>query len=210
MKGYYAAANETECEFVEKKSRFITHARPVETAAEAEAFITEIKRKYPDARHHCWAHRVHDPFGERYSDDGEPQGTAGSPMLGVLQKQEIEDLCVVVVRYFGGILLGASGLTRAYSRGCADGVERVGRSYKCPARELTLEVPYDRLSAVERRLEHQTVEMIDKVYHSAVTLKLALPIEECEDFKAALTELSGGKIIVRDGEEKLVIFKNGE
>ncbi len=208
MKGYYAAAVEAVSEFVEKKSRFITHARPVETAAQAEEFIAEIRRKYPDARHHCWTYRVHDPFGERYSDDGEPQGTAGSPMLGVLQKQDIEDVCVVVVRYFGGILLGASGLTRAYSRGCADGVELVGRSYKCPAREMQIEIPYDRLSAVERQLEHRTVEIVDKVYHSAVTLTLAMPVEECDDFKNALTELSGGKIIVRDGEEKLVIFKS--
>lgn len=210
MKGYFAAAAEAESEFVEKKSHFITHARPVTTAAEAESFVAEIKRRYPDARHHCWAYRVHDPFGERYSDDGEPQGTAGSPMLGVLQKQDIEDVCVVVVRYFGGILLGASGLTRAYSRGCADGVEKVGRSYKCPARVLTLEIPYDRLSAVERRLEHQTYELMDKIYHSAVTLTLAMPVEECEPFKNVLTELSGGKIILREGEEMLVIFKNKE
>lgn len=207
MKGYYVAAQQAQSEFVEKKSRFITHACPVETAAQAEEFIARIKRKYPDARHHCWAYRVHDPFGERYSDDGEPQGTAGCPILSVLQKQEMEDICVVVVRYFGGILLGASGLTRAYSRGCAEGIELVGRSYKCPARELYIEIPYDRLSAVERQLQHKTVEIIDKVFHSAVTLVLAMPIEDCDDFKKELTELSGGKIILRESEEKLVIFK---
>ncbi len=207
MKGYFAAANEAVSEFVEKKSRFITHARPVTTAAEAESFVLEIKKKYPDARHHCWAYRVHDPFGERYSDDGEPQGTAGSPMLGVLQKQDIEDVCVVVVRYFGGILLGASGLTRAYSKGCADGVDKVGKSYKCPAQILDIEIPYDNFSAVERKLEHQTVEVLEKNYHTAVSLTLALPIEETQQFKSALTELSGGRIIIKDKEQKLVIFK---
>ena len=207
MKGYFAAANEVESEFVEKKSRFITHARPVSTAEEAEAFIAEIKKKYPDARHHCWAYRVHDPFGERYSDDGEPQGTAGSPMLSVLQKQDIEDICVVVVRYFGGILLGASGLTRAYSKGCADGVELVGRSYKCPALILNIEIPYENLSAVERRLEHQTVEILEKNYHTAVSFTLALPTEDAADFKVALTELSGGRIIIKEDREELVIFK---
>ena len=91
MKGYFAASRCAQSEFVEKKSRFITHVATVENATQAEAFIAEIKKKYPDARHNCWAYRVHDPFGERYSDDGEPQGTAGPPMLNVLQKEEIED-----------------------------------------------------------------------------------------------------------------------
>ena len=207
MKGYFAAANEVTSEFVEKKSRFITHAKPITNALEAENFISEIKKKYPDARHHCWAYRVHSPFGERYSDDGEPQGTAGSPMLSVLQKQEIEDICVVVVRYFGGILLGASGLTRAYSKGCADGVDKVGKSYKCPSQILDIEIPYENLSAVERKLEHQTFEILEKKYHTAVSFTLALPLEQVADFKMMLTELSAGKIIIKDGEQKLVIFK---
>lgn len=207
MKGYFAAANEVSCEFVEKKSRFITHARPVESAAQAESFIAEIKKRYPDARHHCWAYRVHDPFGERYSDDGEPQGTAGSPMLAVLQKQDIEDICVIVVRYFGGILLGASGLTRAYSKGCADGVDKVGRSYKCPALILRMEIPYENLGAVERALEHFTTEILEKDYHTAVTLTLALPTEQAQTLKESLNELSGGKIIIKEMGEQLVIFK---
>jgi len=150
---------------------------------------------------------VHDPFGERYSDDGEPQGTAGSPMLGVLQKQEIEDICVVVVRYFGGILLGAAGLTRAYSRGCADGVNEVGKSYKCPAQILSIEIPYDRLSAVERRLENMTYELLDKQFAAGVSMVLALPVEDAPAFEAALTELSAGKIIIRKGEQKLICFE---
>ena len=206
MKGYYAASHSAECEFVEKKSRFITDVAVVQTAAQAECFVAEIKKKYPDARHHCWAYRVHDPFGERYSDDGEPQGTAGPPMLGVLQKEQIEDICVVVTRYFGGILLGAAGLTRAYSRGCADGVRTCERSYKCPARELIVEIPYDRLSAVERKLEHLTHSVLDKQYHTAVTLTLAMPSETVDSFVQSLTELSGGKIIARIGAEKLLCF----
>ncbi len=208
MKGYFAAAHAAETEFVEKKSRFITHVATVETAAEAEAFVAKIKKQYPDARHNCWAYRVHEPFGERYSDDGEPQGTAGPPMLGVLQKEEIEDICVVVTRYFGGILLGAAGLTRAYSRGCADGVHAAGKSYKCPARILTLEIPYDRLSSVERQLEHLTHQVLDKTYHTGVTLQIALPSADAEKFTAQLTELSGGKIAVQVGEERLICFEN--
>lgn len=207
MRGYYAAGEQAQSEFVEKKSRFITHVRPVETAAEAEQFVAEIKAKYPDARHHCWCYRTHDPFGERCSDDGEPQGTAGAPMLGVLQKQEIEDICVVVVRYFGGILLGAAGLTRAYSRGCADGVAAAGRLYKCPAKIIKLDIPYDRISSVERKLENCIHSVLSKEYHTAVTLTLALPSEESERFQEAMTELSGGKIIIKVLEERLICFE---
>ncbi len=207
MKGYFAAKNMAETEFVEKKSRFITHVATVTTAAEAEAFVADIKKQYPDARHNCWAYRVHDPFGERYSDDGEPQGTAGPPMLGVLQKEEIEDICVVVTRYFGGILLGAAGLTRAYSRGCADGVRAAGKSYKCPATVLSLEIPYDRLSSVERQLEHRTHQVLAKEYHTAVTLTLAMPSEAVTPFCDTMTELSGGKIPIKVLEERLICFE---
>ncbi len=207
MTGYYAASKEAECEFIEKKSRFITHARPVETLQQAESFIAEIKAKYPDARHHCWAYRLHDPFGERYSDDGEPQGTAGSPMLGVLQKQQIEDICVIVVRYFGGILLGASGLTRAYSKGCADGVALVGKSYKCPALLFTAKIPYDRLSAVERKLQHCQHKVLDKQYHTEVELSLAMPEQQALQLQKELIELSGGKIRITSDGEQLLCFE---
>lgn len=207
MKGYFAASRCAQSEFVEKKSRFITHVATVENATQAEAFIAEIKKKYPDARHNCWAYRVHDPFGERYSDDGEPQGTAGPPMLNVLQKEEIEDICVVVTRYFGGILLGAAGLTRAYSRGCADGVRGAGKSYKCPAKEITIDVGYDRLSLVERKLEHLTHQMLGKEYYTGVTLTLAMPTDQVEDFVHSLTDLSGGRIVTKTGEEKLICFE---
>lgn len=207
MKGYFAAVSAAKSEFVEKKSRFITHVAVVETAAQAEAFVAEIKKQYPDARHNCWAYRVHEPFGERYSDDGEPQGTAGPPMLAVLQKEEIEDVCVVVTRYFGGILLGAAGLTRAYSRGCTDGVHAAGKSYKCPAGELMLEIPYDRLSAVERQLEHLTCQVLDKQFHTSISLRLALPLEQMDEFCHKLVELSGGKIGIKKGEERLICFE---
>ena len=207
MKGYFAAGGNAETEFVEKKSRFITHVAAVESTAEAEAFVSSIKKQYSDARHNCWAYRVHEPFGERYSDDGEPQGTAGPPMLGVLQKEEIEDICVVVTRYFGGILLGAAGLTRAYSRGCADGVRAAGKKFKCPARVLTLEIPYDRLGAVERQLEHLTHQLMEKNYHTGVTLSLAMPTDAVDGFVQNLTELSGGKITVKVGKEQLICFE---
>lgn len=107
-----------DSEFVEKRSRFISHLLPVESEEDARAFIAQIKKQYYDARHNCWCYLI----GEnvvRYSDDGEPQGTAGQPMLNVFQRENVTNVVCVVTRYFGGILLGAGGLTRAYSKGGA-------------------------------------------------------------------------------------------
>ena len=110
----FAAA---ESEFTEKRSRFIGHIWPVETEEQAQAYIRTMKKRYYDARHNCWCYLVGESV-VRYSDDGEPQGTAGQPMLNVFQRENVTNVCCVVTRYFGGILLGAGGLTRAYSKLC--------------------------------------------------------------------------------------------
>ena len=115
MTEYYIPAGPGEAEFVEKRSRFIGHALPVTTEEEALAFIAEMKSKYWDASHNVYAYIVREGGIMRYSDDGEPQGTAGIPCLDVLLKEGVTDLCVVATRYFGGILLGGGGLVRAYS-----------------------------------------------------------------------------------------------
>ena len=106
-----------ESEFVEKRSRFIGRVFHVESEAEARARIEETKKRHYDARHNCWCYLLRQGNTVRYSDDGEPQGTAGQPMLNVFQRLGVTDVCCVVTRYFGGILLGAGGLTRAYSKG---------------------------------------------------------------------------------------------
>lgn len=118
----------SETEFTEKRSRFIGHLLPVETEEQAREFIAQMKKKYYDARHNCWCYLI---GGDtmRYGDDGEPQGTAGQPMLNVFQRENVTNVVCVVTRYFGGILLGAGGLTRAYSKSCprcAGGGRRVG------------------------------------------------------------------------------------
>lgn len=208
MTGYYAAGVAGQSEFVEKKSRFITHVCPVATPAEAEAFVAQIKKQYPDARHHCWCYRTHTPAVERYSDDGEPQGTAGPPMLSVLQKEQIEDICVVVVRYFGGILLGTGGLSRAYSTGCADGVRVAGKYHKTPAVLLEIRVGYDRFAAVERLLEGVRHNVKGKDFTDEIRITVALPVEDRASVCDALREMSAGKIIVRELEQTLEKFTN--
>ena len=113
MTEYYIPTQSSESEFVEKRSRFIGHVWRVESEEEARAHIEEMKKRYYDARHNCWCYIIKDgPV--RYSDDGEPQGTAGQPMLNVFQREGIVNVCCVSTRYFGGILLGAGGLVRAW------------------------------------------------------------------------------------------------
>ena len=119
MSGFRVPFAPAQSEFVEKRSRFISHIWPVESEEQAQQYIKEMKARYYDARHNCWCYRIGHAIA-RYSDDGEPQGTAGQPMLKVLEREEVTNACCVVTRYFGGILLGAGGLTRAYSKGAKD------------------------------------------------------------------------------------------
>ena len=126
MTEYIVPYQDAESEFTEKRSRFITHLYKVETEAEARARIEEMKKKYYDARHNCWCYLLQEGGVVRYSDDGEPQGTAGMPALNVLQKEELTDCVLVVTRYFGGILLGGGGLVRAYSHAAKIAVDAGG------------------------------------------------------------------------------------
>ena len=128
MTEYYIPTRAAESEFVEKRSRFIGYIKPVETEAEARAFVEKIKKRHYDARHNCWCYLLREGGVVRYSDDGEPQGTAGQPMLGVFEKEGITDLVCVVTRYFGGILLGTGGLLRAYTKGAKDALDAAGVS----------------------------------------------------------------------------------
>ena len=121
MSGYRVPFADAETEFTEKRSRFITNLYRVESEAEARAKIEEIRKRHYDARHHCWCYLLREGGVVRYSDDGEPQGTAGQPMLNVFQRQEVVNVCCVVTRYFGGVLLGAGGLTHAYGHAAFTG-----------------------------------------------------------------------------------------
>lgn len=126
MTEYYIPTAPSETEFVEKRSRFIGHVWPVESEEEARGYIEAMKKKYYDARHNCWCYRIKEGGVERYSDDGEPQGTAGQPMLNVFQREEVTNVCCVVTRYFGGVLLGAGGLVRAYTQSAKDALDAAG------------------------------------------------------------------------------------
>ncbi len=191
-----------EAELVEKRSRFIGHVWPVESEEEARACIEAMKKKYYDARHNCWCYRIKEGGVERYSDDGEPQGTAGQPMLNVFQKEAVTNVCCVVTRYFGGILLGAGGLVRAYTQGAKDALDAAGISVVRRWVEVTVPCPYAFFGRVRQEVEGQDGVVSDVEYAADVTVRALLPEEHVEKFTSRLTELTAGGLSVTVSGER--------
>lgn len=184
-----------ESEFVEKRSRFISHIWPVESEEQAQQYIKEMKARYYDARHNCWCYRIGHAIA-RYSDDGEPQGTAGQPMLKVLEREEVTNVCCVVTRYFGGILLGAGGLTRAYSKGAKDALIASGIAVMGAWARVKVPCTYPLFQRVKLEIESANGVVDDVQYCADVVLAVSLPAEQTEGLQHRLTELSAGGIVV--------------
>ena len=194
MTEYYIPTEAAEAELVEKRSRFIGQVRPVETEEEARAFVEQVKKKHYDARHNCWCYRLRDGGVERYSDDGEPQGTAGQPMLNVFQREEVTNVCCVVTRYFGGVLLGAGGLVRAYTQSAKDALDAAGISVVRRWVETAVTCPYSFFERVRQEAEAQGGVLGESEYAADVTVHVLLPEENTEAFAARLTELTAGGV----------------
>ena len=207
MEGYYVPAGECRCEFIERKSRFITTLARVHSVEEADAFIKRIKAEFPDATHNCAAYRIKTPLVERFFDDGEPGGTAGMPMLDVLKKQELFDVAVVVTRYFGGILLGAGGLVRAYSKGAADGVLSAGVALMEEGVCLVIGCGYHLYDRVQRMSELSRAELISTDFGEQVSIKLMLRAYEKEALERALADLSAGSATLSEIGREFYPFK---
>ena len=191
MTEYFVPTKPSEAEFVEKRSTFIGHVWPVESEEEARGHIEAMKKKYHDARHNCWCYIVKDgPV--RYSDDGEPQGTAGQPMLGVFQKEEVTNVCCVVTRYFGGILLGAGGLVRAYTQSAKDALDAAGISVVRRWVELAVPCPYSFLERVKLECTALGGVVGEIEYAADVTVHALLPEGNAAAFAARMVELSAG------------------
>lgn len=195
MTEYRVPFQDAESEFTEKRSRFLSHLFRVESEAEARWRIEEMKKKYYDARHNCWCYLIEDGGIVRYSDDGEPQGTAGQPMLNVFQRENVTNVCCVVTRYFGGILLGAGGLTRAYSKGARDALAAAGVSSMGLWTQLRIPCTYPLLERVKLELAAAEGLTDDTEYGADVTITASLPQERVEPLCARLTELSAGGIV---------------
>lgn len=203
MTEYLVPFAESESEFTEKRSRFIGQIWRVETETEARCCIEDARKKYHDARHHCWCYVLQEG-AVRYSDDGEPQGTAGQPMLNVFQRQGVSNVCCVVTRYFGGILLGAGGLTRAYAKSAADALDAAGL---CNMQLWTLwDVPctYPLFERVKLDVLALGGVVRNVTYGGDITLQAAFPAGGAEAFAERLTELSAGAFTLQaTGEEYL-------
>ena len=184
-----------QSEIVEKKSRFIATVRCVETEGEAAAFIEEMKKKYWDARHNCSAFVI-GARGEltRCSDDGEPSGTAGRPMLEVLLGEGVRNAAVVVTRYFGGTLLGTGGLVRAYTQAVKAGLAASQIGTMCYGCEVSLSTDYNGVGKILYILGQQGIEPCESEYGVEVVLKLRIREDIAERLEKALIEATGGKI----------------
>lgn len=204
MSGYLVPFENGESEFVEKRSRFISHLWRVETEAEARARIEEMKKTYYDARHNCWCYILKEGGVVRYSDDGEPQGTAGQPMLNVFQRQGVVNVCCVVTRYFGGILLGAGGLTRAYTKGAKDGLDAAGiaRMSRWTLWEVECTYPLFERMKLEIAACGGVVRSVD--YGADILLRAAFPAGGAEAFAPRLTELSAGSLAMLEAGEEFL------
>lgn len=205
MSEYFVPAGSGEAEFVEKRSGFLGHVRAAETEEEARNFINEMKKKHYDARHNCWCYIIRGG-AVRYSDDGEPQGTAGLPMLEVFKREGIENVVCVVTRYFGGVLLGTGGLLRAYTKSAKDALDAAGVAAVRRWVKLDAAVPYSLLERVKTECSALDGIVGETDYGADVTLHLLLPEANAEAFSARITEMSAGTCAaVPVGEEHMPV-----
>lgn len=195
-------------EITEKKSRFIATLAEVEKEEEAAAFIEKIKKQYWDAKHHCSAFIIGRDGGlRRCSDDGEPQGTAGKPMLEVLEGSGIRNIAVVVTRYFGGTLLGTGGLIRAYTRAVQEGLsdcETALMRYGC---RMAVTADYNTIGKILYILAQKGIEQEKAEYTDSVCLQVMIPEEETENVERELTEATGGRVRIDRIQECYYIDK---
>ena len=214
MSGYLTIARDAEAEIEVKRSRFLCTLERVEDEAAARAVVERMRRAHWDARHHCSAFVLGPPPVpvERSSDDGEPAGTAGAPMLEVLRGWEgagVSDVVAVVTRWFGGTLLGAGGLVRAYGDAVRAGLAASGTVRRVLVRELLVEVGHADAGRVETELRHRGVAVLDATYAAAVTLRLGVEPEEEPALHTLLAELSAGTALAVPAGERWVDVPSG-
>ena len=186
-------AGRGESEYVEKRSSFLGVVEPVSSEEDARAVIAAIKKQHRDARHNCWCYLIQDG-AERYSDDGEPQGTAGIPMLEVFRKAGVSNAVGVVTRYFGGVLLGASGLLRAYIKAAKDALENAGATEVIPMQELTTRCPYSPLDRIRLEIAAAEAEILSTDYAADITLSIRIPEAKAVSFSERIFDLTSGTV----------------
>ena len=195
LSSYKTLMKRGDDEFIVNKSRFIGHCKPVETEEEALSFLREMREAYKDASHNCYAYIVGANMGVmRYSDDGEPGGTAGMPIIEVMKNRGVTNACVVVTRYFGGILLGAGGLVRAYTQGAVCAVNACGVGVMHPTARYLMDVPYPLLSRVEYFFKSAPVAIEGKDFSDVITFTFLVKTQDEDALLNDLTQLSEGRL----------------
>ena len=196
---YQTIRQEGRDEFVVSRSRFICRAKPVSTEEDAASFLEKIRKEHWDASHNVWAY-VLDASKERYSDDGEPQGTAGIPVLEVIRKEGLRDVIVVVTRYFGGTKLGAGGLVRAYTQGAKIALEAGGIIRRQLYKSFDVTTDYALAGKLKREFGNRGFILKDIAYLDNVTITVLILPEEVESLRALTSELTAGQGILAEGD----------
>ncbi len=188
-----------------KKSRFILNIARIENEDDAQAFLEKIRKQERKATHNVWAYVLGETDSvQRYSDDGEPAGTAGVPMLDVIKNNQLHNVAAVVTRYFGGIKLGAGGLIRAYAGTVADGVADIGRVELVVQHEVLIEVAYSQFESLKYWLEQNSYQILDTEYGSTVTLTVGVEATNIEKFENDVTNETAGQASLIVGDERIV------
>ena len=198
-------------EIIIDKSTFIGYAKPIKTEEEAVEFVNEIKKKHKDATHNVWAYTVGPTMNiQRYSDDGEPQGTAGIPTLEVIKKEDLRDVVVVVTRYFGGIKLGAGGLVRAYTKGAKIGIEAAKVIEKVSYNQVGVKIDYNQLGKVQNEIMNMGYFIKDTIYEDNVEILVYSRVNEVEALVSKITDITSATAGITQGEEFYLSEKDGE
>ena len=202
MRSYNTLRGIAQFEYSEKRSRFIACATPVTSEREANDFLNQIRKNHPDARHTAYAYSIFDGdnFSQKFSDDGEPQGTAGMPMMDILQKKGITNAAVTVTRYFGGILLGAPGLLRAYTAAASGAVSDAGTVTVSVCRRVSIVVEYSFFGKIEKLYLSYKINAHTPLFSEKISIEYDVLEEDCDAFIKALTDATAGRIVIKLSE----------
>ena len=211
MSGYKTLHKYGVDECIIEKSTFIGYAKPIKSEDEAVEFINEIKKKHKDATHNVWAYTVGENMNiQRYSDDGEPQGTAGIPTLEVIKKEDLRDIVVVVTRYFGGIKLGAGGLVRAYTKGAKIGIEAGIIIEKVKYKDVKIKIEYNQLGKIQNEIMSLGFTVKDTIYGEDVEIIVYSKVEDVESLKSRIIDITSATADISIGDEYYLSEKEGQ
>lgn len=205
MKEFITIKENEEAEIIEKKSRFIANTVKVENKTQVETELRKIHKRYNDARHHCYAYRImEDTLKEKWSDDGEPSGTAGSPVLSLLQKSDLCNILVVVTRYFGGTLLGTGGLVKAYTEVTKKALEKTEKIKQVQGWKLTLEIEYQQLENWKYYCKNRKINVTNIEYNENCKITIEITEEQKEELNKKIEENRGSVVRATDSTEQYI------